>query len=181
MLGFSSWPAQRDSLPFFGHPGMALGVLSRCPSLTSYGVGGASQNRAPKDGLLCGNVHRCELPSQLGVAASRASFATGSGGSSVFTVRGSRRALLQTSSCSALLSVARPSSANDVYAAPVTSASQRQSQGQNGAPVASGAQFRLPPPPTRVTAPGRVIAGKYRRSPRGMSKLRGIHRPLATT
>lgn len=141
---------------------MALSVLSRFSSLTPSGVGGARRNRAPNDGLLCGSVHRCELPSQLRATATSASFATGSRGSSAFTVRGSRRAFLQTSSCTALLSVARPSSANEVYAPPASSASQRQPSGQENGAVASGAQFRLPPPPTRVTAPGRVIAGKRR-------------------
>lgn len=144
---------------------MALGVLSRFSSLTPS----AGKDARHDHGLLFGTVHRCELPAQRRAPASGASFAAGSRGSAAFTVRGTRRAFLQNSSCTALLSVARPSSAGEVFSPPVPSASQRQPSAQEDVPVASGAQFRLPPPPTRVTAPGRVIAGNPTCRPRHRS------------
>lgn len=141
---------------------MAFGVSNCLSSQSATQFGGPRHDEAfTQLGQLPRSSLRCGVKRELRFTAPKTTFATGSGGSSAFSARGNRRAFLQNSSCAALLSVARPSSASDVFASPSSSTLQRQPSPQEQA-VASNAQFRLPPPPTRVTAPGRVIAGPFK-------------------
>ena len=138
---------------------MALGLLSGFSSLLPSA---AEQSRhavtSSGNGRTSDSVHRCGQPKKSRTTHVCTLFAASSTGSAAFPSRGGRRAFLQTSSCAALLSVTQPGSCKDAFAQTVSSGS-RQSPAQE-APMASAAQFRLPAPPTRVTAPGRVIASE---------------------
>ncbi len=75
----------------------------------------------------------------------------------------SRRAVLQTWTCATLLSVARPGNAVNGHAVPAAGPAPRQPAIYQQRPLTGvqGVQHQPPPPPTRITAPGRVVASEF--------------------
>ena len=74
-----------------------------------------------------------------------------------------RRAVLQTWTCATLLSVARPGNAVNGQALPAAGPAPRQPALYQQRPLTGvqGVQHQPPPPPTRITAPGRVVASEF--------------------